>query len=46
MVEVISLSEQAYLELKRTKRKGESYFDVVLRLSKGNQGSIAEFVGA
>lgn len=46
MVKVISLSEQAYRELKKNKGKDESFSDVVLRMSKRGQGTIAEFVGS
>ncbi len=45
MVKVISLSEQAYRELKKNKGEGES-FSVVLKISRGKRGSIAGFIGA
>ncbi len=46
MVKVISLSEQAYRELKKNKVEGESFSDVVLKMSRGKRGSIAGFIGA
>ncbi len=36
MSKVISLSEKAYVVLKKLKKEGDSFSDVVLRLSKKN----------
>ena len=47
MTKVISLSDKAYSKLKGQKRQGESFSDVVLRLSGENRGeSILRFSGA
>ena len=47
MTKVISLSNDAYTELKKRKGKGESFSDVVIRMTKGRQtGSLLEFKGA
>ncbi len=37
MTKVISLSDEAYRALKRLKREGESFSDVVLRLIRGSE---------
>ena len=47
MTKVISLSEKAYGTLKKLKREGESFSDVVLRLSEEvKRESIVRFSGA
>ena len=47
MTKVISLSNDAYTELKKRKGKGESFSDVVMRMTRGRQtGSLLEFKGA
>ncbi len=46
MTKVISLSNKAYQTLKDSKRPGESFSDVVLRVtSKEKKKSILEFAG-
>lgn len=46
MTKVISLSNEAYQTLKDSKRPGESFSDVVLRVtSKEQKKSILEFAG-
>ena len=46
MTKVISLSDKAYIKLKKQKRPNESFSDVVLRLSAENKGeSILRFSG-
>ncbi len=47
MTKVISLSNEAYTELKKRKGVGESFSDVVIRMTRGRQtGSLLEFKGA
>ncbi len=47
MTKVISLSNEAYVELKKRKSKGESFSDVVMKMTRGRQtGSLLEFKGA
>jgi len=47
MAKVISLSEKAYWTLKKRKRSGESFSDVVLRISgEGKEGSLLRFAGS
>jgi len=47
MTKVISLSDRAYGTLKKLKRQGESFSEVVLRLSEGRKKeSILRFSGA
>lgn len=47
MTKVISLSNQAYDEMKGLKEEGESFSDVVLRLAaRDRKRSILEFAGA
>jgi len=46
LTKVVSLSEQAYKALKKRKGKGESFSDVVLRLTSERSGSILELAGA
>ena len=47
MTKVISLSDRAYGELKRRKGEGDSFSDVVLRLTGSEEsGSILAFAGA
>jgi predicted CopG family antitoxin len=46
MTKVISLSNEAYTELKRRKAQGESFSDVVLKIVKGKRSdSILQFSG-
>jgi len=46
MTKVISLSEKAYEVLKKMKREGESFSDVVLRLSKkGSKRPLSAYAG-
>ena len=46
MVKQVSLSEEAYERLRRAKKGGESFSDVVLRTVKAPSGNIARFFGA
>jgi len=47
MTKVISLSEEAYKVLKRLKRRGESFSDVVIKITKNMESrSLLEFAGA
>ena len=46
MTKVISLSEEAYKALKRLKRRGESFSDVVVKITKNAEPkSLLEFAG-
>ena len=46
MTKVISLSEEAYQTLKKLKRDGESFSDVVIRLIRGVEAKpLDEYVG-
>ncbi len=46
MTKVISLSEKAYVTLKKHKRPNESFSDVVMRIAgQGTKKSILEFAG-
>jgi len=46
MTKVILISDEAYKELKRIKKKGESFSDVVLRLiHKTTYKPLSEFAG-
>jgi predicted CopG family antitoxin len=46
MTKVISLSEEAYSELKKRKAPGESFSDVVLKMARGKRSdSIMELAG-
>ncbi|MFH0897142.1 MAG: antitoxin VapB family protein [Candidatus Bathyarchaeota archaeon] len=46
MTKVISLSEDAYKALKRLKRRGESFSDVVMKMAKNAEPkSLLEFAG-
>ena len=46
LTKVISLSEEAYKTLKKRKGKGESFSDVVIRMTRDKQSrSILEFCG-
>ncbi|BAJ50416.1 hypothetical protein CSUB_C0556 [Candidatus Caldarchaeum subterraneum] len=46
MTKVISLSDEAYAALKRIKREGESFSDVVLRLvGQAKYRPLSEFAG-
>ncbi len=46
MTKVVSLSEKAYQTLKRMKRSGESFSDVVIRVAnKEKKKSLLEFAG-
>ncbi len=40
----INIKESAYEALKSLKREGESFSDVILRLTKGERRKVAEFV--
>lgn len=44
--ETVSLKESAYEKLKRLKREGESFSDVVERISDDREQSLEEFSGA
>lgn len=47
MTKVISLSEEAYKELKKRKGRGESFSDTVIRITKDKRAvSISEFAGS
>ena len=46
MVKVISLSESAYAEMKAMKREGESFSDVVHRITRKEGKSLLDFAGA
>jgi len=46
MTKVISLSENAYHTLSKLKKKGESFSDVVMRISQGVESRpLTEFAG-
>lgn len=46
MTKVISLSEEAYKTLKKLKRSGESFSDIIVRLIKGVEAKpLDEFAG-
>ena len=49
MTKAISLSNEAYLALKKLKKPNESFSDVILRVAgqgnKGNKKSILDFAG-
>ena len=40
----INIKESAYQALKSMKREGESFSDVILRLSRGERGRVTDFV--
>ncbi len=42
----ITITEEAYRRLKREKLKGESFSDVIIRLTERREGDISEFAGA
>lgn len=47
LTKVISLSEEAYTELKKRKAAGESFSDVVLKMAKGKRTeSIMKLAGS
>lgn len=47
MTKVISLSEEAYRSLKRLKKKGESFSDVVIKITKDAESRpLLEFAGS
>ena len=45
MTKVISLSDEAYGELQKLKNKGESFSDVVIKLSKKEKKPLSDFFG-
>ena len=45
MTKVISLSDDAYEDLSKLKKEGESFSDVVIRLSKKEKKPLIEFFG-
>ena len=45
MTKVISLSNEAYRTLKDSKKPGESFSDVVMRIAKPKKKSLLEFSG-
>ncbi|MBI5398966.1 antitoxin VapB family protein [Candidatus Woesearchaeota archaeon] len=45
MTKVISLSDEAYDEMKSAKHKGESFSDVVIRVVGKSRRSLADFCG-
>lgn len=45
MTKVISLSDAAYTDLEKLKRRGESFSDVVLRLTKREKKPLSDFFG-
>ena len=45
MTKVISLSDEAYADLKNMKKSGESFSDVVLRMSKTEKRPLSDFFG-
>lgn len=46
LTKVISLSEEAYRELRKRKAEGESFSDVVLKMAKGKRSeSIMDLAG-
>lgn len=45
MVKVISLSEEAYRELRKKKSRSESFSDAILRMLHGRKRSVAELGG-
>lgn len=46
MVKVISLSEEAYRELRKKKSRSESFSEVILRLLQGRKRSLVELGGS
>lgn len=46
MVRQVSLSEEAYMRLKKAKKGSESFSDVVLRTVKSPGGNLDRFFGA
>ena len=46
MVKQVSLSNEAYLRLKRQKKQSESFSDVILRVVKSPSGNLDRFIGA
>ncbi|MCL5066946.1 MAG: antitoxin VapB family protein [Thaumarchaeota archaeon] len=46
MVRQVSLSEDAYLKLKRSKKPDESFSDAIVRLLETRSGDLDRFVGA
>ena len=46
MVKQVSLSEEAYVRLKKAKKGSESFSDVVLRTFKSPSGDLSRFFGA
>ena len=45
MTKVISLSDDAYLELKKMKGEGESFSDVVIKITKKERKPLSYFLG-
>ena len=46
MTRVISLSDRAYEELKKLKKGGESFSDVVIKVTRKEKKPLIEFLGA
>lgn len=46
MTRVISLSDEAYEELRKLKRGGESFSDVVIKITKKERKPLTSFFGA
>jgi len=44
VTKTINIKESAYQALKSMKREGESFSDVIIRLSRGEQKSVVDFV--
>ncbi len=45
MTRVISLSDEAYDELKKLKKEGDSFSDVVLKVTRKEKKPLTEFFG-
>lgn len=45
MTRVISLSDEAYDELKKRKEAGDSFSDVVIKITKGERKPLTAFFG-
>ncbi len=46
VTKTINIKESAYHALKARKRTGESYSDVILRVTGGEEKSVCDFLGA
>ena len=46
MVKTITITEDAYVKIKKIKRDGESFSELFARLAEGKKGDISDFFGA